>query len=162
VKIVIKKTIEKSIDSWLLLGPFSAPMPAFYNDGKKDFSLEDLLKFDETDISHLKPKAKSSFKWIDGTKAQWNTIHTEEESIKLEGNDSHPSTAYLGVYIDVSRWTNASVILRSPQMFRLYLDGRSVASKATVENAKEGKAPSKGKKKTVNHTMRNSPPPVPP
>jgi len=146
---LIKKTIEKSIDSWLLLGPFPAPMPAFYNDGKKDFSLENLLKFNEADISHLKPKAKSSFKWIDGTRAQWNTIHTEEESIKLEGNNSHPSTAYLGVYIDVSRWTNVSVILRSPQMFRLYLDGKPVTSKATVEKAKEGKAPTKGKKTTA-------------
>ncbi len=146
---LIKKTIEKSIDSWLLLGPFPAPMPAFYNDGKKDFSLEDQLKFDEAYISHLKPKAKNSFKWHDGTRAQWNTIHTEEENIKLEGNGSHPSTAYLGVYIDVSRWTNASVILRSPQMFRLYLDGRSITSKDTVEKAEEGKATTSGKKTTV-------------
>ena len=66
--------ITTRISSWLVLGPHPVPLPAFHEEKTRSFTLEDLLKFDEADISHLKPKADSSFRWHDGALTQWKEM----------------------------------------------------------------------------------------
>lgn len=137
--------ITARISSWLVLGPYPVPLPAFHEEKIRGFTLEDLLKFDELDISQLKPKADSSFRWHDGTLTQWKIIEAGKNGINLEGDPHNPSTAYLGIYLDVRRWTKIKVMLKSPQMFRIYLDGKVVSTKATVQNPKEGKEKAEGR-----------------
>ncbi len=123
-----KKTREQSINSWLLLGPFDTPLPVFHGDKKKEFPVDDLLKFEEVDISQLRPKADGTFRLHDGTLDRWKTVKAGEEGLRLSGQAQNPSTAYLGVYLDVFRWTKAKVTLISPHLFRIYLDGKVVAT----------------------------------
>jgi len=141
-----KKTKEQSITSWLLLGPFLSPLPAFNEDKKKDFSVEDLLKFEEVDLSRLKPKLGNSIEWHDGTLAKWQTIQAGEKGISLAGNAQMPSTAYLGVYIDVQRWTKAKLTLASPQLLQIYLDREIVGKKAKSSKTEKDVASDEGKK----------------
>ncbi|UCC38340.1 MAG: S9 family peptidase [Candidatus Aminicenantes bacterium] len=142
--------ISARISSWLALGPFHVPLPAFHEDKVRGFTTEDLLKFDEVDVSELKPSADSSLKLHDGTQAYWKEIRAEENGISLEGDPHNPSTAYLGIYLDVRRWTKAKIILKSPQMFRIYLDGKVVATKATVQNSKNGNDKAEGRQASAN------------
>jgi len=141
-----KKTREESINSMLVLGPLPSPLPAFHEDKKKGFPIEDLLKFEEVDISQLRPKANSTFRFHDGTLYRWNKVQAGEKGIKLVGNTQKPSTTYLGVYLDVSRWTQAKVTLISPQLFQIYLDGKFVAAKANSDKTETANISTEGKK----------------
>lgn len=141
-----KKTQELSITSWLIVGPFPAPLPALHEDKKKGFPVEKLLEYEEADISNLRPKAEAPFKYHDGTLAHWKMIEGGEKGIELEGDATNPSTAYLGVYLDVLRWTNAKITLTSPQLFQIYLDGKVVATKAKSDKTEKGNASTTGKK----------------
>ncbi len=140
-----KKPKEQPITSWLSLGPFPTPLPAFHEDKKKDFTTEDLMRFEEFDISKLNPKLGSSIKWHDGTPARWEAVQGGEKGISLAGNPATPSTAYLGVYIDVSRWTKAKVTVTSPQLFQIYLD-REIVGRARSAKSEKANISSEEKK----------------
>jgi len=131
-----KKTIEQSITSWLMLGPFPSPLPAFHRDTKKDFTIDDLLRFEEIDTSRLKPKSDNSVKWHDGTLARWESVQGGEKGISIAENPAIPSTAYLGVYIDTSRWTKAKLTVTSPQLFQVYFDREIVARTGSAKSEK--------------------------
>ncbi len=145
-----KKTRKRSINSMLVLGPLPSSLPAFHEDKKKGFSLDDLIKFEEVDISQFRPQAKSTFRFHDGTLYLWNKVQAGEKGIKLVGNTQKPSTAYLGVYLDVSRWTKAKFTLISPQLFQVYLDGKVKATKARSDKTETGNASAEGQKAQVD------------
>jgi len=147
-KNIPNKTVNISIDSWLVLGPFPVPLPAFNNDIKRKFSVSDLLVFDEVDISLLKPKAKSELHWHEGNPVQWKNIKAGEKGIVLAGLPNEPSSAYLGFYLDVKRWTRAKLSLRSPQVLRIYLDGKLITTKAKVNKSIKENASFEGEKVT--------------
>jgi dipeptidyl aminopeptidase/acylaminoacyl peptidase len=135
-----EKSAECIIESWLALGPFPVSRPAFHADKKRGFGTEDLLKFEEIDIASLKPKTGGAFTWLDGTTAAWKEVKTRENSVELAGHPSLLSTAYLGSYIEVSRWTRTRITLTSPQMFEAYLDGKLIATKAKTDKAEKSGA----------------------
>jgi dipeptidyl aminopeptidase/acylaminoacyl peptidase len=140
-----KRIKEQSIASWLLLGPFLSPLPAFHEDKKDDFTAEDLLKFEEFDILKLKPKLGSSIQWHDGKVARWESVQGNEKGVSLAGNPTALSTAYLGVYIDVSRWTKAKVTVTSPQLSKIYFD-REVVARAKSTKSEKGLVSNEEKK----------------
>ncbi len=155
-----EKPIGLVSKSWLVLGPFPIAWPAFHNDKKKGYGAEDLLNLEEIDISSLNPKAGRSHQWLDGEKAAWKEIRAGEKGIELAGNPALPSTAYLGVYVEVSRWTRIRITLTSPQLIQVYLDGRLVASKSKAEKPDkarptndEGKATAEAKLETGKHLL---------
>ena len=133
-----KKEIEQTLNSWLVLGPIPTPLPAFHKDEKKGFSVDELLKFEEIDISRLKPKADAPFKLPSGTPVQWKKVGTGEKGFELEWNTDSPSIAYLGAYIDIARWTLAKVTVTCPHPFKVYLDGKFAAEKNRTEKNAEG------------------------
>jgi dipeptidyl aminopeptidase/acylaminoacyl peptidase len=134
-----KKAKEQTITSWLLLGPFKTPLPVFHEDKKKEFSVEDLLKFENVDMARLKPKSSGTVEWPGGNQAQWEPVKAGDKGVALVGSPEIPSTAYLGVYIDVLRWTKAKISLSSPQLFQAYFDGEVVATKTKGNSSNEGK-----------------------
>jgi hypothetical protein len=144
-----KKTIEQPITSWLMLGPFPSPLPAFHGDMKKDFTVEDLLRFEELDTSRLKPKSDNSVKWHDGTLARWESVQGGEKGISIARNPAIPSTAYLGVYIDTSRWTKARLTVTSPQLFLIYFD-REIVARAGSAKSEKGNISNEGKKTSTD------------
>lgn len=137
---------EHSISAWLLLGPFSTPLPAFHDEEKKEYSLKDFLLFESLDLSSLKPRADASFKLPTGVIIQWKTVAAGDRGIELARGSNSSSTAYLGAYIDVRRWMKANITLQSSQLLNVYLDGKVVASKSSIEKAAEGKPSNGGKK----------------
>ncbi len=132
-----KEEIERTITPWLVLGPFPSPLPTFHDDEKKGYPLCDLLNFEEIDTSYLKPSAGASFSLHDGSQAQWKEIEAGEKGIELPWNGRIPATAYLGVYIEVARWSTAKITVTSPQLFHVFFDGKT-AYKKTSSDKSEG------------------------
>jgi dipeptidyl aminopeptidase/acylaminoacyl peptidase len=155
-----EKSTEYIIESWLAFGPFPVSWPAFHADKKRGFGVEDLLKYEEIDIASLKPRTGRSLKLLDGTTAVWKEIKAGEKGVELAGNPSLPSTAYLSVYIEVSRWTRARITLTSPQTIQGYLDGKLIATKAKADKPEKsgatnggGKATAEAKLETGKHLL---------
>ena len=136
---------ELVIDSWLVLGPFPTPFPTFHDDEKKGYPLDELLDFEEIDTSQLKPKAGAPFRLPDGVSAQWKKVDAGKRGIQFSQNADIPSTAYLGVYVEVSRWTTAKITVVSPQLFQVYADGKTATQKTISEKCEEGEPSPRGK-----------------
>ncbi len=132
------KEIEHILNSWLVLGPIPSPLPAFHEEEKSGFSVDELLKFKEIDISRLKPKMGAPLQLHSGSTVQWKKIDAGPNGVELESNADTPSIAYLGAYIDIGRWTLAKVTVTCPHPFMVYLDGKFAAEKNKTENNPEG------------------------
>ena len=124
-----KQPTKISLDSWLCAGPFAMQLPAFSDDNNRKHALEEMLKFSEIDLSLIRPAANLPLQWRDSTTTQWKELQSRGQEIKLTGPADNLSLAYLGTYINVTRWTQAKLILHSPQMLLIYLNGRLLATK---------------------------------
>ncbi len=148
-----EKTIELTISEWMFLGPFSNPLPALSEIHKRSSAIEELVTFEQIEQDELKPKAKKTVKWHDGTQNNWREFHSDEEGIVLLEDDSSPSIAYFGVYIEVKRWTRARVTIQSTQPFRLCVDGHSYATKLKADHADEKNRTTNGEKKHADLSL---------
>ncbi len=146
---------ELLITSWLVLGPFPTPLPAFHDDGKKGYPLDELLDFEEMDTSQFKPKAGARFSLHDGVTAQWKKVDAGKRGIQFNQNPDAPSTAYLGVYVEVTRWTTARITVVSPQLFQVYVDGNKVTKKTRSEVHEEGEPSPRGKSASADLILEN-------
>jgi dipeptidyl aminopeptidase/acylaminoacyl peptidase len=131
--------VEINIDKWFLLGPFATPLPALHREYKTGFAIEGLIQFRQLELAKLKPQVERPLTWHDGSTVQWLTVTAGDNGIELTGKPDSPCIAYLGLYIDVKRWTKAKLTLRSPQAFRICLDGRVIGLKSHVERTQEGR-----------------------
>ena len=94
---------EWEINEWLLLGPYPNPFPALLEEYKKEQLMENLIKFHQVDKSKLIPLEGNPLRWHDGTLSRWRKIQAGEKGVALIGDDSHPTIAYFGTYLDVKR-----------------------------------------------------------
>lgn len=118
-----------AVNTWLKAGPLPVQLPAFHDQADRSFTTEDLLKFDEQDMTALMPVSGRTFTWVDGRSYQWDTVQAPDRELVLPPSGSM-SLTYLAAYIEVKRWTRARLALRSPQTLRVYLNGRLVSTKA--------------------------------
>ncbi len=147
--------ITAPIKSWLVLGPFKSPLPAFHNVQDNGYSVADLLKFQEIDIAKLRASSGASLTWHSGLLAQWKEVNTVDSIITLAAEKTQPATAYLGVYLDVQRWTKAKLTLEAPQALQVFLDGAVIATKAKADMTKEGEASVDGKEISADLKLEN-------
>jgi len=131
--------VELKIDKWFLLGPFATPLPALHREYKTGFAVEGLVQFRQFEMAELKPQTDRPFTWYDGSTVQWRTVTSGEHGIEMTGKPDSPSIAYLGFYLDVKRWTKAKLTLRSPQAFRICMDGVVIGLKSRVDRTEEGR-----------------------
>jgi dipeptidyl aminopeptidase/acylaminoacyl peptidase len=141
---------EKEITSWLVVGPFPSPLSAFHQDERKKFNLVNLLKFEELDVSSLWPKENTPFEWHDGSTLKWQVRQSGEKGVELVSQNHFPSIAYLGVYLDVPRWTKAKVTVASSQLLRVHLDGQVIATKAKAKTAEKKETAAEEEKATAD------------
>jgi len=141
-----EKTKELVIADWLLLGPFINPLPVLHEEQDKKRFIESLINFEQIDTSKLIPKAESPLRWHDGTLSHWREIQSTENGVSLMGDETHPSIAYLGTYLDVQRWTRAKITIQTSLAFTLCIDGRTCITKSEADNNGENRNSTEGKK----------------
>lgn len=128
--------IDFAVNVWLKAGPLPVHMPAFHRDTEQEFTAEHILKFEEQDISSLTPINGENLTWVDGKSYPWDTIQAPDRKLVLPPSETM-SLTYLAAYIEVQRWTRARLSLRSPQIFRVYLDGNLISTKAVANNNRD-------------------------
>jgi dipeptidyl aminopeptidase/acylaminoacyl peptidase len=127
-----KKAKEWDITEWLLLGPFPNPAPVFLEEHQKEKFIDNLIRFHQIDRNKKKPIEGRPLLWHDGTLSRWRAIQSGQNGTSLVGDETHPTVAYFGTYLDVKRWTRARITIQSPQAFHVCIDGRIRATKSNV------------------------------
>lgn len=137
-----EKITTQTIPSWLVLGPFNTPFPAFHGDRRGGVAIEDVLKFEEIEIGSLRPKSGLSLKWADGSTVTWSPGIAGDRGLELKPmSTAAPGTAYLGAYIQTPRWTRARLTVASSHLFQIYVDGNPLAAKTKADKAAAGERP---------------------
>jgi dipeptidyl aminopeptidase/acylaminoacyl peptidase len=125
-----EKTSQINMNYWLFMGPLSSPLPAFHGESQNGYLPENLLRFNELDFSSLKPELKKPLVWHDGKEYQWEKIESDQNIIKIPPQSDSLSTFLLCSYLEVSRWTQAELSVKSPQIFTLFINGTQVSTKS--------------------------------
>jgi dipeptidyl aminopeptidase/acylaminoacyl peptidase len=118
-----------TITEWLQLGPFQTSLPAFDNGSVK---LNDLLIFEEMDISDWWPAEKQIVSLNKSQQLKWNKVNATNGEIEFEKNDNS-QIIYLASYLSVNRFVKAELKTVSPHLFQIYLDGAAIKTKSTSE-----------------------------
>jgi len=148
-----EQTKEWIITDWLLLGPFPNPLPALLEEYKKEQLIENLIKFHQVDKSKLIPISGNPLRWHDGTLSRWREIQSGENGVSLIGDETHPTIAYFGTYLDVKRWTRARVTIQSPQAFHLCVDGRIYVTKSNASRNGDNSSTANRKKVSTDLSL---------
>lgn len=121
---------EKFLNTWLMPGPIEMPLPAFHDVSGKKFSPEDLLEFDALDVAEFQPRQGAVFQWNSARKLRWVSQQVDSGKILFSVNNTSglPQVNYLATFLDASRWTPLKLNVKSPQLFRIFLDGVAIAS----------------------------------
>ena len=134
-----QETEELAIDRWLVLGPLATPLPALHKEYRTGFAIEGLVSFRQYELAKLKPRENQTYRWYDGSSGQWLKVESGDQGIELTGDTQNPAIAYLGFYVDVKRWTQAKLTLRSPQAFRVCMDGTIIGLKSRIDRSENGR-----------------------
>jgi len=145
-----KEPINSAITEWLQLGPFTTSYPAFHDEKGKAMDAASLLLFNDINIKKLTPAAGRIAIKHQGKETRWKSIRAEGAALKLESDPGLPSITYLGVYVDVTRWTQAKLTIKTPQVYSLYLNGKRITQKKIFSRTENGKDQPKGRKVTTN------------
>jgi hypothetical protein len=79
------ETREMDITEWLLLGPFTNPLPALLEEYQKEQLIENLIRFQQVDRDKLRPVNGDSLQWHDGSISRWREIQSGDKGISLIG-----------------------------------------------------------------------------
>ncbi len=126
------------VDQWLVVGPFPMPLPAVLGEGA-DFSLKDLLEFENLDPSSLWIKEGDKFAWSPEKTLPWKAQNAENGFLSFQTEGTGPQSAFLACYLDSSCWQKVKLELESHHLLRVFLDGVSVITKdsSSTPEAKE-------------------------
>ncbi|MGD2116283.1 MAG: hypothetical protein PVG07_14610, partial [Acidobacteriota bacterium] len=138
--------ISLAVDSWLVLGPVDAPLPAFHDAEQHGVKAADLL-----DSAGLAGAGSGDTPWPapgdavpvpGGGTATWSARTAGDGGVELgsggggEG-DGTPRLAWLALRIDAHRFVEPKLSVRSAHPLRVHLDGEQVAQKGSDEAAGE-------------------------
>jgi dipeptidyl aminopeptidase/acylaminoacyl peptidase len=135
-----------TMPQWLVVSGPQTYMPAFSETESikgKTFSEKDLFSFSQVDFSDYFPEEGKFLPGVPGNESKWTVAMADESgSVSLEkpGQGTY-AVKYLAAYLTLDRWTEVGIELHSRQMIEVYLNGKKLDSKSSVE--KTDKEPGK-------------------
>ena len=137
-----QESVTKSIDQWLMNGPYTMILPANHNQpdvkGNK-FTIPDLWKELDDLTKNLNPTAGDSLFWTANSWKKWQPFDGQAEAHLLPGNDEtkNPQIVFLASYLTVDRWTKLKLTSSSFHYFEVAVDGKVVQKKQSAETMKD-------------------------
>jgi dipeptidyl aminopeptidase/acylaminoacyl peptidase len=114
--------IPVALDAWLVAGPVAVPLPAFHDAEEHGFAVKDLLAEEAIDLTTVRPRAGEAL--VDGM--AWQVFSDAGSAPTLAGSGAQPQRAYLATYLEVSRFAQAKLAVKSEHPAKAYLDGKAV------------------------------------
>jgi len=135
----LKAQTEKIfITEWLALPAQTLELPVFHDRSNtlgKKFDDENLLNFDQHNLSGYFPEANKFFKTMPGNQVQWLKKSTGDQKFIVIGEpDNQPQLAYVASYIWADRWMSATIEVNSPYLLTAWLNGEEIGNKAKVDD----------------------------
>lgn len=130
-----------TIESWLLLGPVTLPLPA-YADDESETSAGDLLSYRHIDLTGATPAKGDKKSVIGGRDVPWAAVSADTGGVLLPADDEMPQVAYLAAYIEVPRWMKVDLEARGTNAYEITIDGSSIIEQTGTAGMKDD--PKKG------------------
>jgi dipeptidyl aminopeptidase/acylaminoacyl peptidase len=140
-----------TVPHWLIVSGPQPYMPAFSeteNIKGKTFTEKDLFSFSPVDFSDYFPEEGKFLPGVSAAGAKWSVIRADDSGFIGLDKPGHGTYAvkYLAAYITLGRWAEVGIEFHSRQMIEVYLNGKKLDSKSSVET--NDKDPGKLSKKT--------------
>ena len=122
-----------TIQSWLIAGPQTHPLPVFADSKQGGVGSGDVLDEPLLSSVRIRPAAGNELNWLSGRTLRWKEISTGKDGqLKLVvpegGNAEAPAVAWLATYLAADRWQKLELSLEGTQARRVWLDGEPLAS----------------------------------
>lgn len=149
-----EKPVSRSIpiSQWLVAGPIPALLPIYPTEKNikgETFDLADQLAFDHADVHSWRPVDGASLSW-DGTSTyQWLAMDADTHGVVIHsgGEKNQPEMMYLAAYIDVRKFTKATLKISGFHLFRVLVDDKWVVQKKKADQPKDDDTPAETKKR---------------
>ncbi len=128
------------IDTWLKSGNYSLMLPVYEsveNVKGEAFGYSDLLKYAYLDAKSMKPAEGDTLLWH-GEVTRWEEIKTAKNGFARAARRHERSSdqlTYFAAYISTDRWMDATIHIKSPQLFQAFLNGKPIATKSSLDAA---------------------------
>lgn len=130
-----------AVKEWLMLGPASAHLPVFHKQKYGKYTLTHFLKQRHIEIDRLWPKVGEIKTWFFSQRLTW-----KKGDGSLGKRSKQAKVAYLATYLDVDRYQELKLNLKSHHRMRVFLNGKVVASQMRCTPRKKGKSAKPSKK----------------
>jgi dipeptidyl aminopeptidase/acylaminoacyl peptidase len=138
---IFAQTETVTISEWLTIPVQKLNYPVFReieNTHGKTFSDENLLNFEQINLSNHFPAINEVFVNQNGKQLRWTPVQTDENGYIVVGSESDiPQMAYLATYIWADRWLQTTIEINSPYMLKAWLDGIEIGSKTKIDEDAE-------------------------
>lgn len=129
---------EISVDSWLVLGPVPLPLPAFADEDDElsggEVTAKELLEDVQIGLPEVWPAAGDGVVWTEARRLAWSAT---DGPLELEAPGETPALAHLAAYVETGRFVKPKLVVESPGLLTVWVDGEQVAEKT---EAGEGEA----------------------
>lgn len=126
-------TAEISIDRWLTLGPVAVPLPAFADEDDEisggKVTAKELLQDEQIGPPRVWPAAGDGVVWVEDRSLPWTAA---DGPVRLEAGSEIPHVAHLAVYVETGRFMKPKLVVESPGLLRVWVDGEQVAEKTEI------------------------------
>lgn len=139
-KAVTKGKKSIALKQWLTLGPAHAHLPVFHKQKYGKYTLTSFLKQRHMEIDRLWPKVGDKKTWFFSQSLKW-----KKGDGTLGKRSKKAKVAYLATYLDVSRYMELKLNLKSFHRMRVFLNGKVVANQMRCTPMKKRKARAKRK-----------------
>ena len=126
-----------AIDSWLVLGPFPAPLPALAaDDPAHPVGPAQLLAQPPLDPARLWPRAGQRLELPGGDAAAWTVTTAPGGSFTLPAaSGADPRWAVAATYLSTTAFTGGKLTIRGTQPFSAWLDGEKLVDRTRADSS---------------------------
>jgi dipeptidyl aminopeptidase/acylaminoacyl peptidase len=123
--------LRLAVDTWLEVPAAALPWPALADEEGAALEVGDLLAVPVGAVEDLWPAAGLPWTWPGGETVRWK--ETAADRLLLDG--AAPAQALAAFYVEVDRFAEAKLVLRSGHLLQLFVDGKQVQEKKKADAA---------------------------
>lgn len=123
---------QKYVTEWLSTGMLEVNQAGFIlgkNLEKQDYTDKNLIQDTYFDFNKISPEKGAELNWINQSSAAWKELKADTAGyVQLSKRELADGLALFATYIDATTVQKVKLLVESPQMFEVFLNGKKVIS----------------------------------